>query len=85
MFITNLQVLYSKGDTNGGLQTTRLNVLLNSALGIVAKNNGAAIDFDTIPENGVDFSTALRFLLGEKASSLRVILEEEAVNAGTIF
>ena len=80
------QVLYSAGHSNGdGLQATRLSVLLNSALGIVAKNTDAAIDFDTIPDEAVDIGTALKFLMGDKTSSLRALLQEEAVNAGDIL
>ena len=80
------QVLYSTGHSNGdGLQATRLSVLLNSALGVVAKNTDAAIDFDTIPDEAVDIGTALKFLMGDKTSSLRAILEEEAITAGDIL
>ena len=80
------QVLYSTGQSNGdGLQATRLSVLLNSALGVVAKNADAAIDFDTIPDEAVDIGTALKFLMGDKTSSLRAILEEEAITAGDIL
>ena len=80
------QVLYSTGQSNGdGLQATRLSVLLNSALGVVAKNTDAAIDFDTIPDEAVDIGTALKFLMGDKTSSLRAILEEEAITAGDIL
>ena len=79
------QVLYSKGGGNDGLKTTRLSVLLNSALGIVAKNSGAAIDFDAIPENAVDVGTTLKFLFSNKTASLRNILQEEAVIAADIL
>ena len=82
------QVLYSKtGHTNDkdGIQTTRLSVLLNSALGVVAKNTDAAIDFDTIPDEAVDAGTALKFLMGDKTSSLRSLLMEEATNAGDVL
>jgi hypothetical protein len=81
------QVLYSKGGGGGndGLKTTRLSVLLNSALGIVAKNSGAAIDFDAIPENAVDVGTTLKFLFSNKTASLRNILQEEAVIAADIL
>ena len=83
MFLT--QVLYSTGKHGDGLQATRLSALLNSALGIVAKNTEAAIDLDAIPVDAVDTGTALKFLMSEKAGSLRALLEEEAVNAGDIL
>lgn len=80
------QVLYSSGGKNGdGLQATRLSVLLNSALGVVARNTGAAIDFDAIPDDAVDIGTALKLLMGDKSASLRSLLEDEAVNAGDIL
>ena len=78
------QVLYAKG--GDGLQTTRLSVLLNSALGVVARQSGGAfVDFDSIPEGAVDLTTSVKFLLSEKAVSLREVLIEEAVNAGDIL
>jgi aarF domain-containing kinase len=78
------QVLYAKG--GDGLQTTRLSVLLNSALGVVARQSGGAfVDFDSIPEGAVDLTTSVKFLLSEKAVSLREVLIEEAVNAADIL
>lgn len=78
------QVLYAKG--GDGLQTTRLSVLLNSALGVVARQSGGAfVDFDSIPEGAVDLTTSVKFLLSEKAVSLREVLIDEAVNAGDIL
>ena len=78
------QVLYAKG--GDGLQTTRLSVLLNSALGVVARQSGGAfVDFDSIPEGAVDLTTSVKFLLSEKATSLRGVLVDEAVNAGDIL
>ena len=82
------QVLYStesNADNSNGLQATRLSVLLNSALGIVAKNTDAAIDFDTVPDEAVDIGTALKFLMSDKTSSLRTLLLEEATTAGDIL
>eukprot|EP00596_Hydrurales_sp_CCMP1899_P003506 CAMPEP_0119051186 /NCGR_PEP_ID=MMETSP1177-20130426/72890_1 /TAXON_ID=2985 /ORGANISM="Ochromonas sp, Strain CCMP1899" /LENGTH=858 /DNA_ID=CAMNT_0007030309 /DNA_START=118 /DNA_END=2694 /DNA_ORIENTATION=- len=78
------QVLYAKGAD--GLQTTRLSVLLNSALGVVARQSGGAfVDFDSIPEGAVDLTTSVKFLLSPKAGSLRDVLIDEAVNAGDIL
>jgi aarF domain-containing kinase len=78
------QVLYAKG--GDGLQTTRLSVLLNSALGVVARQSGGAfVDFDSIPEGAVDLTTSVKFLLSQKAVSLREVLVEEAVNAADIL
>jgi aarF domain-containing kinase len=60
------QVLYSK--TSNGMQGTRLSVLLNSALGVVSRQTGGAfVDFDSIPEDGVDLTTSVKFLLSPKA------------------
>lgn len=78
------QVLYAKG--GDGLQTTRLSVLLNSALGVVARQSGGAfVDFDSIPEGAVDLTTSVKFLLSKKALSLREVLIEEAVSAVDIL
>jgi hypothetical protein len=91
------QVLYAKNiDNNGddldsengknGLRTTRLTVLLNSALGIVAKTSkNAFIDFDSIPEGSITLNQALKFILSDSASSLRTILIDEATLASDIL
>ena len=71
------QVLYAKG----GLQSTRLSVLLNSALGVVAKTSSAVVDFDTLPEDSVDLGTAVKFLLSEQSNSLRKLLVDESILA----
>lgn len=76
------QVLYSRGD---GLQTTRLSVLLNSALGVVAKSSNVFVDLDSIPEDAVSIGTSLKFLMSKSAGSLRKILVEEAIGAGDIL
>ena len=75
------EVLYSKN----GLQATRLSVLLNSALGVVSRTGGTFVDFDTIPEDSLKTGQLLKYLFSEKATSLRNILIEEAVNAGDIL
>ena len=78
------EVLYAKG--TDGLQATRLSVLLNSALGIVSRSSGSVfVDFDTIPEDSLKPAQLLKYLFSEKASSLRNLLTEEAVNAGDIL
>mmetsp|Transcript_29199 Transcript_29199/g.49133 ORF Transcript_29199/g.49133 Transcript_29199/m.49133 type:complete len:951 (-) Transcript_29199:412-3264(-) len=77
------EVLYSR--SGDGLQATRLSVLLNSALGVVAESSNAFVDFDSIPDESVSLSTSIKFLLGPSASSLRNLLIEEAVTAGDIL
>uniref|UniRef100_A0A0G4HXJ7 Protein kinase domain-containing protein n=1 Tax=Chromera velia CCMP2878 TaxID=1169474 RepID=A0A0G4HXJ7_9ALVE len=78
------EVLYSTSE-NGQLQTTRLSVLLNSALGKVATTGDAFVDLDSLPEDSVGISESLQFLLSPRAESLRKLLEEEAVLAFDIL
>ena len=71
----------------GGLRATRLSVLLNSALGVVARGQGgssAFIDLDSLPEGALGVGASLRFLLGKSAGSLRALLVEEAVGAADV-
>lgn len=71
----------------GGLRATRLSVLLNSALGVVARGQGgssAFIDLDSLPEGALGVGASLRFLLGKTAGSLRTLLVEEAVGAADV-
>lgn len=77
------EVLYGKGGES--MRGTRLSVLINSAMGIVAKNSGTIMDLDAIPEDTVDIGSAIRFLLSENTTSLRILLEEEAVTASDIL
>lgn len=77
------EVLYGKDGQ--GVRASRLSVLLNSALGVVAKSSGAVIDFDKLPEDSVDLGTAMRFILSDSSSSLRKILIEEVTIAGDIL
>eukprot|EP00471_Norrisiella_sphaerica_P013654 CAMPEP_0184503142 /NCGR_PEP_ID=MMETSP0113_2-20130426/51712_1 /TAXON_ID=91329 /ORGANISM="Norrisiella sphaerica, Strain BC52" /LENGTH=853 /DNA_ID=CAMNT_0026892585 /DNA_START=221 /DNA_END=2782 /DNA_ORIENTATION=- len=79
------QVLYGTGD--GKLGAERLAVIINSALGVVARGNdaNAFIDFDSIPEDAVGLDTALRFFLSNKTTSLRNLLVEEAVSVSDIL
>lgn len=70
------EVLYSSN--TGVFDLSRLLVLLNNAAGIVATREGAVfVDLDTLPEDGVDLGTCLRYVLSEKAASLRSLLEPE--------
>ena len=71
------EVLYSGG---GGkeLKFSRLLALLNNAAGAVSTQEGAAfVDLDAIPEDGIGFADGLKFLLSDRADSLRGLLETE--------
>lgn len=83
------QVLYGNtegggDDQVGGLQGTRFLVLLNSALGIVAKTD-AFIDLDTVPEDAVSIPQTLKFILSEKAQAVRDLLIQEATLAADVL
>ena len=85
------QVLYS-GTTPGGegmrgvITPTRLAGLLNSAAGIVAKQQGQAfVDLDAVPEEGITATDALKYVLSPEASSLRGLLADEADNAADLL
>mmetsp|Transcript_8059 Transcript_8059/g.12834 ORF Transcript_8059/g.12834 Transcript_8059/m.12834 type:complete len:960 (-) Transcript_8059:39-2918(-) len=69
----------------GGLQGARLVVLLNSALGVVAKNSDSVIDLDALPEDSVSISKALKFVLSPSAQPLRDLIGEEIVSAADIL
>lgn len=72
------QVLYSGDGSNSGLKLSRLLALLNNAAGSVATQDGAVfVDIDAVPENGISFEEGLKFLLSDKADSLRKLLEPE--------
>lgn len=71
------EVLYT-GDDAAGLKLSRLLSLLNNAAGsIFAKDGAAFVDLDAVPEDGLSFATGLKFVLSEKAESLRTLLEPE--------
>lgn len=71
------EVLYS-ADGSKDLKLSRLLALLNNAAGSVATKEGAAfVDLDAVPEGGMNFAEGLKFLLSDKAESLRVLLEKE--------
>jgi len=72
------QVLYSADDTNSRLKLSRLLALLNNAAGAIETKEGAAfVDLDAVPEDGLSFKDGLKFLLSERAESLRNLLEKE--------
>jgi aarF domain-containing kinase len=72
--------------TGGGLQGARLSVLLNGAMGVVARTKGGAfVDFDTVPEESVGLPQALSYLLSPGSRSLRQILVSEAVVAADVL
>lgn len=83
------EILYSResGSVNGaGISSRRLEVLINSAMGIVAKNNASAfVDFDTVPENGVTLGEGLKFLLSSQGKSIRSFLEDEVTTAADLL
>ena len=79
------EVLYSK-DATGSVTPTRLASLLNSAAGIVAKQDGAVfVDLDAVPEDGISTDAALRFVLSSEAASLRTLLADEALTAADLL
>ena len=71
------QVLFS-GEGGRDLKFSRLVALLNNAAGAVVTKDGAAfVDLDAVPEDGLSFSDGLKYLLSDKAISLRSLLEGE--------
>ncbi|GAB5360019.1 hypothetical protein AAMO2058_000591400 [Amorphochlora amoebiformis] len=79
------QVLYG-GGSGGKLGSERLAVLLNSAMGVVAKQQGGAfIDLDSIPEDAVSLGSAFKFLLSNRTASLRSLLIEELASASDLL
>lgn len=73
------EVLYSGNSSeSGSIKFNRLIALLNNAAGSVSTQDGAAfVDLDAIPEDGLSFSSGLKFLLSDKAESLRNLLQSE--------
>jgi hypothetical protein len=73
------EVLYTGGSGDGkGLKLTRLLALLNNAAGSISTQDGAAfVDLDAVPTDGLNFKDGLKFLLSNKAKSLRNLLEKE--------
>jgi len=81
------QVLYS-GDAGEGaaLKFTRLLSLLNNAAGSVSKQEGGSfVDLDSVPEDGLGPADGLRFVLSDRAESLRGLLLAEADNAADVL
>ena len=82
------EVLYASTAGGGSiLQGRRLAVMLNSAMGVVARDagEGVFVDLDTLPEDSISLSTGLRYLLSPRAEALRKVLEKEAVGAADIL
>ena len=65
------------GGGGGEFRGQRLSTILNSAMGAVATDSTAFIDFDSIPEDGISLSDSISYVLSPKANSLRLILEDE--------
>lgn len=76
------EVLYSGNSSeSGSIKFNRLLALLNNAAGAISTQEGAAfVDLDTVPEDGLSFADGLKFLLSDKAESLRNLLESEVDN-----
>jgi predicted unusual protein kinase regulating ubiquinone biosynthesis (AarF/ABC1/UbiB family) len=82
------EVLYGGGDPSlkGVVTPTRLAALINSAAGIVARQQGAAfIDLDAVPEGALSPSAAARFLLSPGSASIRALLADEAFGAADLL
>jgi len=85
------EVLYSGASLGGaggrGVVTpSRLASLLNSAAGIVAKQEGQAfVDLDAVPETGISPGEALTYVLSDGAASLRTLLSTEAETAADLL
>jgi len=72
------EVLYSGASEGGAIKFNRLLALLNNAAGSVSTQEGAAfVDLDSVPEDGLSFNDGLKYLLSDKAESLRNLLEGE--------
>lgn len=72
------QVLYSADGSNSRLKLSRLLALLNNAAGAIETKEGSVfVDLDAVPEDGLSFKEGLKFLLSDKAESLRNLLEKE--------
>jgi len=75
------EVLYSGDGSSGGLKFSRLLALLNNAAGSVEKKEGGVfVDLDAVPEDGLEFEEGLKYLMSDRAESLRNLLEDEMDN-----
>ena len=80
------EVLYASTQGGGSiLQGRRLAVMLNSAMGIVAKSEDVFVDLETIPEDAATLDQSLKYLLQPQAASLRNLLEREAETAADLL
>jgi len=80
------EVLYASTQGGGSiLQGRRLAVMLNSAMGIVAKSEDVFVDLETIPEDAATLEQSLKYLMQPQAASLRNLLEREAVTAADLL
>ena len=80
------EVLYASTQGGGSiLQGQRLAVMLNSAMGIVAKSEDVFVDLETIPEDAATLDQSLKYLMQPQAASLRNLLEREAVTAADLL
>lgn len=73
------EVLFNKDD-GSGFKVSRLLALLHNAAGDVGTQEagGAFVDLDAVPEDGsLTFADALKYLLSDRADSLRTLLEKE--------
>ena len=75
------EVMY---DTKGRIQPQRFTVMMNSALNIVNKNTNSFIDLDTPPENGAALDQIVKFIISDKAGSIKTTLINECVEAGDL-
>jgi aarF domain-containing kinase len=80
-----VDLLYGGGPTGAPLQLTRLAVVLNGAMGVVARGSGAFVDFDTLPDDSVGAKDVLKYLLSPGARSLRDLLRPEALTAADLL
>jgi predicted unusual protein kinase regulating ubiquinone biosynthesis (AarF/ABC1/UbiB family) len=81
------EVLYGKAapGATGGLQSTRLVVLLNSAIGVVAQDTDSFIDLDSLPTDAISVPKSLKFILSNNSGALREILTKEIVTAADVL
>jgi len=82
------EVLYGGGDPalKGVVTPTRLAALVNSAAGVVARQEGAAfVDLDAVPDEGLTPAAAAAFVLSPDAASIRALLADEAAGASDLL